>query len=218
MLKREKKKAKNKTKKKIIEEEIYKTEDLLIKTRRNLKSKKERNAIEAMNKNPKIFYSIYNRRKNRKNELGPLKENDKLIYNGDEISEIFRRQYRSQFSENTNDKNTSPFDMEDPDDLNDISIAVEDIIDAINKLDENSGAGPDGIPALFLIKTKEVIAISLTLMLRKSLDEGKIPDIFKMAYISPIHMDGSKQKPEQYRPVSLTSHIAKVFERVIKRK
>ena len=63
MLKREKKKAKNKTKKKIIEEEIYKTEDLLIKTRRNLKSKKERNAIEAMNKNPKIFYSIYNRRK-----------------------------------------------------------------------------------------------------------------------------------------------------------
>ena len=71
--------------------------------------------------------------------------------------------------------------MEDPDDLNDISIAVEDIIDAINKLDENSGAGPDGIPAIFLIKTKEVIAIPLTLMLRKSLDEGKIPDIFKMA-------------------------------------
>ena len=66
MLKREKKKAKNKTRKKIIEE-IYKTEDLLIKTRRNLKSEKERNAIEAMNKNPKIFYSIYNRRKNRKN-------------------------------------------------------------------------------------------------------------------------------------------------------
>ena len=90
MLKREKKKVKNKTKKMIIEE-IYKTEDLLIKTRRNLKSEKERNAIEAMNKNPKIFYSIYNRRKNRKNELGPLKENDKLIYNGEEISEIFRR-------------------------------------------------------------------------------------------------------------------------------
>ena len=108
--------------------------------------------------------------------------------------------------------------MEDPDDLNDISIAEEDIMDAINKLDENSGAGPDGIPAIFLIKTKEVIAAPLTLMLRKSLDEGKIPDIFKMAYISPIHKGGSKQKPEQYRPVSLTSHIAKVFERVIKKK
>ena len=161
MLKKEKKKVKSKKKKKVIEEKIYKTEDILIKTRRKLKSEKERKAIEAMNKNPKIFYSIYNRRKNRKNELGPLKENDNIIYNGEEISEIFRRQYRPQFSENTNDKNISPFDMEDPDDMNDISIAVEDIIDVINKLDENSATGPDGIPAIFLIKTKEVIAIPL---------------------------------------------------------
>ena len=171
-----------------------------------------------MNKNPKYVYSIYNKRKNRKNELGPLKENDILIYKGDEMSEIFRRQYRSQFSENTSEKNTSPFDMVDSDDLNDIEIAVEDILDAINKLDESSAAGPDGIPAIFLIKTKEAIAVPLVLILRKSLDDRKIPDIFKMAYISPVHKGGSKQNPEQYRPVSLTSHIAKVFERVLKTK
>merc|ERR1712002_398567 len=58
----------------------------------------------------------------------------------------------------------------------------------------------------------------LTNLLRSSLDEGKIPEIFKMAYISPIHKGGSKQDPECYRPVSLTLHIAKVFERVIKKK
>ena len=54
-------------------------------------------------------------------------------------------------------------------------------------------------------------------MMRKSLDEGKIPDIFKLAYVTPIHKGGSKLKPEQYRPVSLTSHLMKIFERVIKR-
>merc|ERR1712002_733436 len=58
----------------------------------------------------------------------------------------------------------------------------------------------------------------LTNMLIRSLDEGTIPEIFKMVYISPIHKGGSKQDPECYRPVSLTLHIAKVFERVIKRK
>ncbi|CAL4178680.1 unnamed protein product [Meganyctiphanes norvegica] len=52
--------------------------------------------------------------------------------------------------------------------------------------------------------------------MRKSMDEGKIPDIFKLAYVAPIHKGGSKLKPEQYRPVSLTSHIMKVFERVLK--
>ena len=103
MLKREKKKVKSKANKKIIEEKIYKTEDTLIKTRRKLKSEKEKKAIEATDKNPKMFYSITNE-KNRKNELGPLKENDILIYKGDEMSEIFRRQYRSQFSENTSEK------------------------------------------------------------------------------------------------------------------
>ena len=41
--------------------------------------------------------------------------------------------------------------------------------------------------------------------------------MFKMAYVTPIHKGGSKQKPEQYRTVSLTSHIMKIFERVIKK-
>ena len=40
--------------------------------------------------------------------------------------------------------------------------------------------------------------------------------MFKMAYVTPIHKGGSRQKPEQYRLVSLTSHIMKIFERVIK--
>ena len=102
--------------------------------------------------------------------------------------------------------------------MNDIEFKEEDIEDAIDELDENSSAGPDGIPAIFLKKTKEVISIPLTIILRRSMDEGRIPDIFKLAYVTPIHKGGSRQKPEQYRPVSLTSHIMKVFERVIKKR
>ncbi|CAL4216515.1 unnamed protein product, partial [Meganyctiphanes norvegica] len=74
-----------------------------------------------------------------------------------------------------------------------------------------------GLPAIFLKKTIKTIAKPLALILRKSLDEGKIPEIFKLAYVAPIHKGGSRQKPEQYRPVSLTSHVMKVFERVIKK-
>ena len=52
--------------------------------------------------------------------------------------------------------------------------------------------------------------------MRRSLDQGKIPDVLKLAYVTPIHKGGSKLKPENYRPVSLTSHIMKIFERVVK--
>ena len=68
------------------------------------------------------------------------------------------------------------------------------------------------MPAILLKKVKEALALPLSLMLRKSIDEGKIPDILKLAYVTPIHKGGSRQKPEQYRPVSLTSHVMKVFE------
>ena len=40
-------------------------------------------------------------------------------------------------------------------------------MDAIDKLDENSGAGQDGILVIFSIKTKEEIALPLKLILRK---------------------------------------------------
>ena len=63
---------------------------------------------------------------------------------------------------------------------------------------------------------KESIAAPLAIIMRKSMDQCEIPDILKLAYVTPIHKGGSRMNPENYRPVSLTSHIMKVFERVIK--
>merc|ERR1711867_251519 len=192
MLRRDKDKAYSKEKKKQIDNKICETEKQLIQTKRTIKLKNERRAIECMKENPKILYSIRNRQKNRRNEIGPFKENDEI--------------------------NENIFQNEEPEDLNNIEITEEEILKAIDDLEENSAAGPDGVPAILLKKVKEALAQPLALILRKSIDEGKIPDIFKLAYVTPIHKGGSRQKPEQYRPVSLTSHNVKVFERVIKTK
>ena len=83
-------------------------------------------------------------------------------------------------------------------------------------MNKSSAAGPDGIPAILFIETKLQISVPLTIILRKSIDEGNIPDMLKLAYITPIHKRGSKLKPENYRPVSLTSHVINIFERVVK--
>ena len=65
----------------------------------------------------------------------------------------------------------------------DIQFDENDIANAINKLKKNSAAGPDGVPAILLINTKDAIKKPLQIILRKSIDEGVVPNIFKLAYI-----------------------------------
>ena len=55
-------------------------------------------------------------------------------------------------------------------------------------------------------------------MFKKCLQTGKIPDIVKLAHITPILKPAKlRTKPESYRPVSLTSHVMKTLERILKK-
>ena len=57
----------------------------------------------------------------------------------------------------------------------------KDIEDAIDELDENSAADPDGILAKLLNKIKRGVRKPLSMMLTKSIDKGKIPEVFTLA-------------------------------------
>ena len=46
---------------------------------------------------------------------------------------------------------------------------------------------------------------------------GIIPTSLLHAVITPLHKGGSRTEPKQFRPVALTSHIIKVFERVVRK-
>ena len=50
----------------------------------------------------------------------------------------------------------------------------------------------------------------------QSIYTEEIPDIWKLANIMPIFKKGSKSELGNYRPVSLTSQICKIMERIIK--
>ncbi len=72
----------------------------------------------------------------------------------------------------------------------DFEFSEVDIANAIDKLKNNSAAGPDGIPAIFLLNTKDSIKSPLQTILRKSLDEGVVSAVFKLAYVTPLHKGG----------------------------
>jgi len=52
-------------------------------------------------------------------------------------------------------------------------------------------------------------------ILQRSLDEGVIPNDWKLANVCPIHKKGSKAQASNYQPVSLMSQICKVLESII---
>jgi len=62
---------------------------------------------------------------------------------------------------------------------------------------------------------KHEINTPLALLLRKTLDEGVVPRDWKEAkIIIPIHKVGHRNTASNYRPISLTSQLCKVFEAI----
>ena len=55
-------------------------------------------------------------------------------------------------------------------------------------------------------------------MINTSLEQGKLPKDWKRPDIVPIYKNGNREDPLNYRPISLTSVIAKLCERVVKKK
>ena len=88
----------------------------------------------------------------------------------------------------------------------------------IGTLSPNSAPGPDGFPAILLLKTKHNIALPLSIIWRNILNKGITPKLLKSSHISPVYKNGNQGLPENYRPVALTSHVSKVFEKIVRAK
>ena len=121
--------------------------------------------------------------------------------------------------EEGNNERTEPNNDINKPQLTDIHFDYEDIIDAIDQLALCSGPGPDGISAILLKKSKVTISLMLNNIFQHSMKCGEIPEILKLGFICPILKPESRREtPSSWRPVNLTSHVIKSFERVLRKK
>ena len=79
--------------------------------------------------------------------------------------------------------------------------------------------GPDDIHPKLLKSLAENhdFVKSLTLLYNKCIEECKIPTIWKTANVVALHKKGSKKEALNYRPVSLTCILCKVYEQFLRR-
>ena len=200
--------------------ELIQIEKSLQKSRKASKTYQERKAINAIKKNSKYFFTYAKKYTTTKNNIGPLRNhNKKFIYENKEMAEILAQQYFSVY--NKPDSTLPPAHILFPGNetiFNDITLTEEDFTAAISELSATAGTGPDGFPAILLKNCKEEYSKPLTLLWRKCLDEGITPGSLKRPIIIPKFKDGSKADAENYRPIALTSHIIKIFEKVLRSK
>ena len=97
-----------------------------------------------------------------------------------------------------------------------INVSVKDMEDALRTLNVNKSSGPDGLHPRVLKELSTVLSYPLKLLFDKTIAQGKLPSQWKVAEVRPIFKKGNKTSPGNYRPVSLTPIICKIFEKFIK--
>ena len=168
----------------------------------------------------KSFYAYVRSKQNVQDKVGPLEDSaGNIISQGFIMAEDLNGYFSSVFTKE--DISSLPvadakFQGAKSDYLGPLVVTPELVAKKIKAMKDNKSPGVDGIPPKLLMETVEQISIPLARVFNLSLKEGVVPFEWKEANIIPLFKKGSRNKSENYRPVSLTSVICKLLERLIK--
>ena len=168
----------------------------------------------------KSFYAYVRSKQNVQDKVGPLEDSaGNIISQGFLMAEYLNGYFSTVFTKE--DISSLPvadakFQGAKSDYLGPLVVAPELVAKKIKAMKDNKSPGVDGIPPKLLMETVEQIIIPLARVFNLSLKEGVVPFEWKEANIIPLFKKGSRNKSENYRPVSLTSVICKLLERLIK--
>ena len=96
-------------------------------------------------------------------------------------------------------------------------VTDEEVCTIIKELKNKGSIGFDSIDVKILKHSAESICKYLCIGLDKCISEGIFPRIMKIAKVIPIHKEGKKGSPRNYRPISILGSLSKTFEKVIQK-
>lgn len=183
---------------------------------------REQKAVDKIKVNPKYFYSYAKSFSKVQSKISMLfNTQGEVETDSTRMADIFQNQFSSVYS------NPDSPDRKEPDftaptitkSFSEYSLDItnEDVISAIKDIKIDSACGPDGIPVILLKQCCEPLCEPIRIIWEESITTSIVPSYYKKAYVTPLYKKGDRAQPVSYRPVSLTSHVMKIYERILRK-
>ena len=167
----------------------------------------------------KVYSSIMNKNRKQMNKINELLWKGNVVKDNS-IADVFNEYFctvgtdlAKTFTNNSEYKSY----LTDQHEHNMFLTPVDEVElkEEINKLKTGKSPGIDGIPSVVLKATAEFITEPLTHIFNSSFMESTVPKTLKTAKIIPIYKKDEKNKPGNYRPISLLSIFNKLLEKLM---
>ena len=168
--------------------------------------------------NPKRYYAYVQANKNIREGVGTLEMPDEglALTNQDKANtllEFFKSVYRPPGGELIGDHSI----VVDMPTVVELWVNESEVARELNDLNTRKSAGPDGLHPAIVRPLADALTNPVTQLFAQSLRTGELPSDWRTATVVALHKSGSKQRVENYRPVSLTSIFIKCLERIVRR-
>ena len=96
-----------------------------------------------------------------------------------------------------------------------MKLAPPEIKYLMEKINPKKATGSDDLPGKFLNISAPIVAAPLAKLINLSISTGEYPDILKIAKVLPIYKKGEHTDMNNYRPISILTHMNKIYETII---
>ena len=188
---------------------------------RKAKLNMEKEIAKNVKESPKKFWQYANSKRKTKSGISELKYKNKegsiTTTKGDkEKAEVLAEFFTSVFT-NEPDGELPHIDrvpVQKP--FIDKDMTTSEILKILKELNQNKSAGPDELHPKSLHELRNSISKPLEIIFNASLQSGQVPNLWKLGNVVAIFKKGDKSDPGNYRPVSLTSVIGKLMEKLVR--